>query len=79
MRSFVHLKKNKEQSRRDRLLCFMMANMSLAEGQLQEMSKMISDCHMHTNFSPDADRGATPEVMIKGALEKGLKRICFTL
>lgn len=56
----------------------MMANMSLAEGQLQEMSKMISDCHMHTNFSPDADRGATPEVMIKGALEKGLKRICFT-
>lgn len=39
---------------------------------------MISDCHMHTNFSPDADRGAAPEAMIKGALEKGLRKICFT-
>ncbi len=39
---------------------------------------MKSDCHMHTNFSSDAPKSSTPEVMIQKALEKGLERICFT-
>ena len=37
---------------------------------------ILSDIHMHTSFSSDSD---TPmESMIQGALEKGLKTICFT-
>ncbi len=39
---------------------------------------MLADFHMHTNFSTDADRNSTPESMIEGALQKGLKTICFT-
>ena len=36
---------------------------------------ILSDIHMHTSFSSDSD---TPmESMIQGALEKGLKTICF--
>lgn len=37
---------------------------------------MISDCHMHTHFSVDSD--VEPEKMVLGAIEKGLKAICFT-
>lgn len=37
---------------------------------------MKTDCHMHTNFSTDAK--ASPEEMIEGAIQKGLKAICFT-
>lgn len=39
---------------------------------------MQADFHMHTNFSTDADRNSTPESMIEGAIQKGLKTICFT-
>lgn len=37
---------------------------------------MLSDCHMHTAFSPDSE--ADPELMIKSAVEKGLDVLCFT-
>lgn len=37
---------------------------------------MRTDVHMHTSFSHDSQ--ATPEEMIRGAIEKGLKVICFT-
>ena len=37
---------------------------------------MRSDFHMHTNFSTDAD--FSPEEMMEGAIEKGLKVICIT-
>ena len=39
-------------------------------------SYMQADYHMHTAFSLDSEAG--PESMIKGAIEKGLKRICIT-
>ncbi len=37
---------------------------------------MKADFHMHTNFSSDAT--STPEEMIEGAIQKGLKTICIT-
>ena len=37
---------------------------------------MRADVHMHSNFSHDSD--STPEQMILGAIDKGLKVICFT-
>lgn len=37
---------------------------------------MLADCHMHTHFSVDSD--AEPEEMVKEAVRKGLKTICFT-
>lgn len=37
---------------------------------------MQADFHMHTNFSSDAT--VSPEEMIKGAIQKGLKTICIT-
>ena len=37
---------------------------------------IISDVHMHTNFSHDSE--SSPEKMAEGAIEKGLKIICFT-
>ncbi|MEF9916249.1 MAG: histidinol-phosphatase HisJ family protein [Lachnospiraceae bacterium] len=37
---------------------------------------MKSDFHMHTDFSGDAD--VSPELMIQGAIDKGLEIICFT-
>lgn len=37
---------------------------------------MRADVHMHCNFSNDSD--STPEEMILGAIDKGLKVICFT-
>ena len=37
---------------------------------------MRADIHMHSNFSHDSDY--TPEQMILGSIEKGLKVICFT-
>ncbi len=37
---------------------------------------MRADVHMHTNFSHDSD--ATPDEMVRGAIEKGLEMICFT-
>ena len=40
------------------------------------MKVMISDCHLHTNFSHDSD--AKPEEMIQGAIDKGLNTICIT-
>ena len=37
---------------------------------------MQADYHMHTAFSLDSE--ADPESMIRGAIKKGLKRICIT-
>lgn len=37
---------------------------------------MKSDFHMHTGFSTDTD--VLPEDMVKGAIAKGLERICIT-
>lgn len=37
---------------------------------------ITSDLHMHTNFSNDSE--TPPEEMVKGAISKGLKTICFT-
>ena len=37
---------------------------------------ITADYHMHTNFSSDSD--TPPEMMIRGAIEKGLKQICIT-
>ena len=37
---------------------------------------MRADIHMHSNFSHDSEH--TPEEMVLGAIEKGLKVICFT-
>lgn len=37
---------------------------------------MKSDFHMHTHFSEDSN--TLPEDMIRGAIKKGLKTICFT-
>lgn len=37
---------------------------------------MKADVHMHSAFSSDSKSG--PEEMIQGAMEKGLKMICFT-
>lgn len=37
---------------------------------------MRADIHMHSNFSHDSEH--TPEEMILGAIDKGLKIICFT-
>lgn len=37
---------------------------------------MRADVHMHTEFSHDSQ--ASPEEMIRGAMEKGLEVICFT-
>lgn len=37
---------------------------------------MRADVHMHSNFSHDSEH--TPEEMILGAIQKGLKVICFT-
>lgn len=37
---------------------------------------IISDFHMHTDFSSDSK--APPRKMIEGAIEKGMKTICFT-
>ncbi len=35
-----------------------------------------TDAHMHTSFSIDSE--STPEEMIQGAIQKGLKALCFT-
>lgn len=35
-----------------------------------------TDCHMHTAFSSDSEEPM--EMMIKGAINKGLDSICFT-
>lgn len=37
---------------------------------------MLSDCHMHTEFSLDSD--ANPRDMIESAIAKGLDAVCFT-
>lgn len=37
---------------------------------------MKADVHMHSNFSHDSE--CTPEQMILGAINKGLRMICFT-
>lgn len=37
---------------------------------------IVTDVHMHTHFSHDSEH--TPEQMAEGAIEKGLKIICFT-
>lgn len=37
---------------------------------------MRADVHMHTNFSHDSN--TTPEDMVKGAINKELKIVCFT-
>lgn len=37
---------------------------------------MLSDCHMHTQFSPDSE--ADPEAMIESAIAKNLDAVCFT-
>lgn len=37
---------------------------------------MLSDCHMHTQFSLDSD--TDPEEMIKSAVSKGLDAVCIT-
>ena len=37
---------------------------------------MRADMHMHSNFSHDSE--FTPEQMVLGAIDKGLKVICFT-
>lgn len=37
---------------------------------------MLWDTHMHTNFSGDSD--ATPESMVKAALQHGLDGVCIT-
>lgn len=37
---------------------------------------MKADVHMHSNFSHDSE--CTPEQMVLGAIDKGLKVICFT-
>ena len=37
---------------------------------------ILSDIHMHTDFSSDSK--SPMESMIQGAIEKGLKTICFT-
>lgn len=37
---------------------------------------ILSDIHMHTDFSSDSK--SPMEAMIQGAIEKGLKTICFT-
>ena len=37
---------------------------------------MLSDCHVHSSFSPDSE--ADPEIMIQSAMQKGLKVLCFT-
>lgn len=39
-------------------------------------SKIICDCHMHSSFSGDAKDSL--ENMVKSAVSKGLKHICFT-
>ena len=39
---------------------------------------MKADFHTHTNFSTDADKNSTPEVMIQSAIEHGLETICIT-
>ena len=39
---------------------------------------MKADYHTHTNFSTDADRESSPEVMIQGAIKRGLETICIT-
>lgn len=38
----------------------------------------IPDSHMHTNFSPDADKAATFEAYIEKAERSGVKRLMFT-
>ena len=37
---------------------------------------MLSDCHMHTQFSLDSD--TDPEEMVKSAVSKGLDAVCIT-
>ena len=37
---------------------------------------MLSDCHMHTQFSLDSD--ADPEEMIRSGISKGLDAVCIT-
>lgn len=37
---------------------------------------MLSDSHMHTRFSADSD--TDPELMIRAAVQKGMKTICIT-
>lgn len=39
---------------------------------------MKADFHTHTNFSTDADKNSTPEVMIQSAIGHGLEMICIT-
>jgi histidinol-phosphatase (PHP family) len=42
------------------------------------MIDRYTDCHVHTNYSPDADLDATFENYIKRAKEIGINRIYFT-
>lgn len=44
--------------------------------QIREGEIMLSDCHMHTEFSLDSD--ADPRDMIESAIAKGLDAVCFT-
>ncbi|MCI9453861.1 MAG: PHP domain-containing protein, partial [Dorea sp.] len=37
---------------------------------------MLSDCHMHTEFSLDSE--ACPEAMVESAAAKGLDAVCIT-
>ena len=37
---------------------------------------MLSDCHMHTEFSLDSE--ANPEAMVESAIRKGLDAVCIT-
>lgn len=56
----------------------MMGTMFSAAERLWEISRMKADYHTHTNFSTDADRESSPEVMIQGAIKRGLETICIT-
>ena len=38
--------------------------------------RIIADIHMHSTFSHDSE--SAPEEMIRGAVEMGLRTICFT-
>lgn len=48
----------------------------LEEGQLLKINRILADQHMHTCFSFDSK--ASPEDMIKSAIEKGLRFISIT-
>ena len=54
----------------------MMVSMFWVGAPLQEINKMKTDFHMHTEFSKDSE--SSPELMIKAAIRLGLDSICIT-